>query len=120
MVAEETIRLIKDISYFNQDYIVGVQYKTKGAQSIISPESLSQMVLNIESNIKTELALILDLVLRLPTSAPRDVQVLKDGERGVRGARSSKDFDNENEVVFGKEILTQIPTSTPMKHVMVS
>lgn len=40
-------------------------------QWIISQESLSQMVSNIESNIKTEVAAIRSLVFRLPTNAPR-------------------------------------------------
>lgn len=46
-------------------------------QSTISQESISKMVLNIESNIKAELVPILSLVLHLLTNAPRAIQVLQ-------------------------------------------
>ncbi|CAH1422454.1 unnamed protein product [Lactuca virosa] len=42
-------------------------------QSNVSQESISQLISKIETNIKTELAPILELVLRLPTNVHRDV-----------------------------------------------
>lgn len=53
-------------------------------QSTISPESISQMASNIDSNIKAELYLIRNLVLRLPTNDPRVVQVPHGEEKGER------------------------------------
>ncbi|CAH1435811.1 unnamed protein product [Lactuca virosa] len=102
VVAESTTRLIEDITSFNKDYMTGLQDKKKGdakvfakveefltkikamllTQSTISLESISQMVSHIQSNIKAELDRIRDLVLRLPTNAPRVVQVSQGEKKG--------------------------------------
>lgn len=53
-------------------------------------------------------------------NTPRVAQVSQGGDGGVRGVGSSKDFDGEKGVVFEKVISTQIPTSIPMKSIVVS
>lgn len=82
-------------------------------QSSISQEHLSQMILNIESNIKSELAPILELVLHLLTNATQAVQVSQGGEKGIWGVGSLKDSDKEKGVVIRKVSPTQILTSLP-------
>ncbi|CAI9271797.1 unnamed protein product [Lactuca saligna] len=83
LVAEATTQLIEDITSFNKDYTFVLEDKTKGdaqvfakfeeflteiktmvlKQSTIFPKSISQMVSNIETKIKAELAPIRCLVL---------------------------------------------------------
>ncbi|CAI9300395.1 unnamed protein product [Lactuca saligna] len=89
-------------------------------QSTISQESISKMVMNIELNIKAMMDPILSLVLRLPTNAPRGVQVLQRGDSKVRGAGSSKVPGDDTSFMVGKVISTQIPTIIPMKPIIVS
>lgn len=75
VIAEALTCLIEDIYSFNKDYTIGIQDIVKEdaqvftrveeflseiktmilAQSTISPESISQMVSNIEKNMKSEL-----------------------------------------------------------------
>ncbi|CAI9290975.1 unnamed protein product [Lactuca saligna] len=81
-------------------------------QSTVLQESLYQLISNVESNIKSELAPILELVLHLPTNVPHAVQVSEGGEKGIRGVGSSK--DSEKGVVVGKVSSTQISISLPM------
>ncbi|CAI9293077.1 unnamed protein product [Lactuca saligna] len=78
------------------------------------------MVLNIESNIRIELAPILNFVLCLPSNAPRVVQVSQGGDKGVGGTRSLKDYGSDTGALIGKVISSRIPTSIPMKPLMVS
>lgn len=70
-------------------------------KSSISQESISAMVLNIESSIKVELALILDLVLRLPTNVQCSIHVSQAGYKDA-GSGSSKRSGEESGVVVGK------------------
>ncbi|CAI9281368.1 unnamed protein product [Lactuca saligna] len=75
VLSEASTLLIKDITFFNKDYMVSLQDKVKGdalvfakveeflteiktmlsSQSTISLESISQMVSNIKTNIKDAL-----------------------------------------------------------------
>lgn len=64
-------------------------------QSIVSQESISQLISKIETNIKTELAPILELVLHLPINTPRAMQLSQRGDKGCGGVRSSKDSEKE-------------------------
>lgn len=76
------------------------------------------MVSSVESNFKTELAPILDLVLFLPTNTPCSVNVSQGG--GRRGLGSSKGTDEDKGLVVGRVLATQIPTSLPMKPLMTT
>lgn len=70
------------------------------------------MILTIQSSFKTELGPILNLVLRLPTNAPRPTYVLQRGESAVG---SSKGSVEDKGVVVGRFLSMQIPTSILMK-----
>lgn len=74
--------------------------------------------MTIESNIKSELAPILEFVLRLPTNDPRAVQVSHRGEKGCGGVGTSKDY--EKGTVVRKFSSTQILTSLPISLTITS
>lgn len=83
-------------------------------QSKISLESISQMVSNIDTNIKAELDPIKKLVLQLPTNALCDVQVSEGGKMEL-GVSSSNVVGNNFGVFREKDMSTQIPTTISMK-----
>lgn len=68
----------------------------------------------MESCFKTQLALILDLVLRLPTNALHPWILVSQGE--YKGS-SSKDGDEDKGKVDGKVFNTQIPIQILVKPV---
>ncbi|CAI9299905.1 unnamed protein product [Lactuca saligna] len=78
-------------------------------QSSVFQESISQLISSIEENIKAKFAPILELVLRLPTNAPRVLQLSQGGDKGYSCIGSSK--DSEKEAVVGKVMSTKIPIS---------
>lgn len=82
------------------------------SQSSVSLDSIYAMILTIQSSFKTELGPILNLVLRLPTNAPRPIYVLQRGESAVG---SSKGSVEDKGVVVGRFLSMQIPTSILMK-----
>lgn len=84
-------------------------------QSTISPESISQMVSNIMTNIKVELDPTQSLVLRFPTNSPCVVQVSHGGEKGERGVSTSKATCGNYGVVVGMVMSTRILETTSMK-----
>ncbi|CAI9281696.1 unnamed protein product [Lactuca saligna] len=81
-------------------------------QSTVSQETTSLLISKIETNIKTDLAPILELVLLFPMNAPRVVQVLEGGDKGCGGIGSLK--DSEKGAVVGRVMSTQLPTSHPI------
>lgn len=60
----------------------------RSTQSSVSQESISQLISTIETNIKVDLAPILDLILILPTNVPHILQVSQAGDKGCRGVGS--------------------------------
>lgn len=95
VLIKETQTLIEDILAFNKQYVGELKLKKESndkvftsiensltgfyeilskfdfpSTNLISQEKISFVVLSMESCFKTELALILDLVLRLPKNAP--------------------------------------------------
>lgn len=107
------LRTLK-IFYLIKETLSKVDFST---QSSISQDSISTMVSNIEANIKAKLVPILNLVLRLLTNAPHHVHVSYGGERGVDSSNGPGD---DSEVVVGKVISIQTPTTIPMKPVIIS
>lgn len=113
-IANATTRLIDDITAFNMDYLKDLKVKSEkddkvfekvedflsnfketmskvnlSSQSSISQDSIYSMVLSIETSIKEELALILNMVLRLPINAPHFMHVSQGGERCVLSSKRS-------------------------------
>ncbi|CAI9294801.1 unnamed protein product [Lactuca saligna] len=74
------------------------------------------MISSVESGFKTELALILDLALHLPTKFSTSYTHLTWGRKEVGGCsiRTTKDKG----VVVGSVMSNQIPTSIPMKPIV--
>lgn len=68
---------------------------------------------SIEASFKAQLALILDLVLRLPTNTLLPGLMSQGGDKGG----SLKVGGAEKANVVGKVFSRQIPTSIPLKHV---
>ncbi|CAI9282257.1 unnamed protein product [Lactuca saligna] len=71
-----TTRLVEDLTVFNNDYSGNLKLKNE------ADESLSTMFSTVESSFNYELAVISDLVLRLPTNAPCSVNVSQGREKG--------------------------------------
>lgn len=137
LVAITTTRLIEDLTAFNKNYYDDLNVKTEKdekvfekidkflfdykkslskvdllSQSSISQDSISEIVSSIESSSTTELAPVINLVLRLPMNAPRFVHVSQGGERGVCSSKGSSD---DTCVVVGKLFSTKTPITIPMK-----
>ncbi|CAI9271433.1 unnamed protein product [Lactuca saligna] len=106
VVGNETTRLIKHITAFNNDCLKDLKVKTDkddnvfekveeflsyfkktllkvniSTQSSIYQDSIFTMVSNIESSIKAELASILNLVLLLKTNVPLPMHISQGGDK---------------------------------------
>ncbi|CAI9288672.1 unnamed protein product [Lactuca saligna] len=102
---------------FNSEYTNKLEAKSEKDTQMF--EKMEEFLSSIKeslskSNIKSEIAPILDLVLCLPTNAPHAMQVSHGGEKRIGGVGSSKDSDKEKGVLVEKVISTQILTSLPM------
>lgn len=82
------------------------------SESSIFEDYISAIVLNIESIFKEELALILNLVFRLPTNAPRFAHIFQGWKSGVGSTNGS---GNDTCLVVGNVLSTQILTTIPIK-----
>ncbi|CAI9281082.1 unnamed protein product [Lactuca saligna] len=132
-----TTHLVEDVTAFSKEYFGDFKLKSDvdgkmfeeiekslfGFQETLSKfdlslqfsifqESISAMVMSVESCFKTKLAPTHDLVLRLSTNAPRSTNVSQGGERG---ARSLMGTSEDIGFLVGKVRSTKIPISLPMK-----
>ncbi|CAI9293754.1 unnamed protein product [Lactuca saligna] len=108
-----TKTLVEDVCALNKDYAKGVNSKK---------ESDGKVFINIESSLtrscfKTELALILDLVLRLPTNAPCPSMIVS---RGGDKCGSSKNGAEDKSKVVGKVFSTKISIPVSKKPIITT
>ncbi|CAI9291038.1 unnamed protein product [Lactuca saligna] len=94
-------KVFEKVEEFLSDFKETLSEVDLSTQSSIFEDSIFAMVSNIESSMKAELALILNLVLRLPTNAPHPMYVSQGVDRGV-GVGSPKGSGEDSRVVVGK------------------